>query len=137
MGTGDEEVFEGAKLALFLGDQLAVIERDRILQIPWPGFLDLPGGGREGNESAAACVLRETREELGLVLCPDVLIWRRYYPAPKPMWFFAAHCSAALAEEVVFGDEGRRWCLMTPEDYVGHAKAVPHFAERVAAYLAR
>lgn len=136
MRTG-EEAFDGAKLALFLGDRLAVIERDDVAHIPWPGFLDLPGGGREGDESAEACVLRETREELGLVLRPEVLVWRRFYTAPKPVWFFAAHCAAAMAKDVVFGDEGRGWRLMTAQEYVGHAKAVPHFAERVQAYLAR
>ncbi|MGK7654593.1 NUDIX hydrolase [Roseovarius sp. B08] len=135
--TGEEEMFEGTKLALFLGDYLAVIERDNLGHIPWPGFLDLPGGGREEGESAEACVLRETREELGLTLSPGVLRWRRYYPAPTRMWFFAAHCPAGLAQKVAFGREGQGWCLMRPEDFVRHDKAVPHFAERVAAYLDR
>ena len=132
-----EERFEGTKLALFLGKRLAVIQRDHAVDIPWPGFLDLPGGGREGSESAEACVLRETREELGLVLDPGVLGWRRFYAGPTRMWFFVAHCPAALADDVVFGDEGLGWCLMPPEEYVAHDKAVPHFAERVAAYMQR
>ncbi|QFT98241.1 NUDIX domain protein [Roseovarius sp. THAF8] len=131
-----EQRFEGTKLALFLGKRLAVIERDHAPDIPWPGFLDLPGGGRDGAESAETCVLRETREELGLVLEPGVLRWRRFYAGPTPMWFFVAHCEAALADEVAFGDEGLGWCLMRPEDYVAHDKAVPHFAQRVAEYLA-
>ena len=132
-----EEAFDGAKLALFLGDRLAVIRRDDTAHIPWPGYLDLPGGGREGNEGAAACVLRETREELGLVLDPAVLRWRRFYTEPTRMWFFAAHCPAELADDVVFGNEGQGWCLMRPEAYVTEADAVPHFAQRVAAYLSR
>lgn len=136
MQATGQETFDGAKLALFLGDYLAVIERDTVAHIPWPGFLDLPGGGREGDESAAACVLRETHEELGLMLGADVLAWRQYYPAPTRMWFFAAHCPAGLAQEVTFGHEGKGWFLMRPKDYVAHHKAVPHFAERVAAYLA-
>ena len=60
--------FVGAKLALFLGDHLAVILRDDRPDIPWPGRLDLPGGGRDGDENPQDCVLRETREELGLAL---------------------------------------------------------------------
>ena len=43
--------FVGAKLVLFLGQELAVILRDARPDIPWPGRLDLPGGGRDGSES--------------------------------------------------------------------------------------
>lgn len=132
-----EDEFEGAKLALFLGARLMVIERDESPGIAWPGYLDLPGGGREGGESAEACILRELREELGLVLRPEALVWRKFYAAPVRAWFFAAHGPVTWQDRIVFGDEGRGWSLMAPEAFVGHARAVPHFAERVAAYLAR
>ena len=131
-----EDEFEGAKLALFLGAQLVVIERDDSPGIAWPGCLDLPGGGREGRESAVGCVLREVREELGLVVPAEALVWRRYYAAPVRAWFFAAHGPEEWAERIAFGDEGRGWSLMRPEDFVRHARAVPHFAERVGVYLA-
>ena len=45
--------FVGAKLALFLGEELLVIRRDDRPDIPWPDFLDFPGGGREGDEGCA------------------------------------------------------------------------------------
>ena len=55
--------FSGAKLALFLGADLLVIKRDDRPDIPYPGYWDLPGGGREGDETPQACALRETYEE--------------------------------------------------------------------------
>ena len=132
---GQDEIFEGAKLILFLGRDLLVLRRDHRPGIPWPGYLDLPGGGREGGESAEACALRETREEVGLWLEPRDLQWRRFYEAPRPVWFFAAWLPPARVREVVFGDEGLGWSLMVPEEFAAHADAIPHFAERVGTVL--
>jgi 8-oxo-dGTP diphosphatase len=129
--------FSGAKLALFLGPDLLVIRRDDRPDIPYPGHWDLPGGGREGNESPEICVLRETREEVGLVLTPADLEWSTSYlrPVRGRVWFFASHQSAARRAEVRLGSEGQEWRTMPPEDYVAHALAVPHFAEQLRQYL--
>ena len=127
--------FEATKLILFLGDQLAVIRRDDIEGLVWPGYLDLPGGQREPGESAEECVLRETQEELGLVLTKADLIWRRFYDAPVRAWFFAAHLPAACADDVQFGDEGQYWALVPAQDFVQARDAVPHFRGRVQDYV--
>lgn len=128
--------FSGAKLALFLGDDLLVIQRDDRPDIPWPGHWDLPGGGREGGESPIACALRETREEVGLEIAPTDVSWSHSYLRPHGrVWFFVAHRPAALAHEVRFGDEGQGWRLMAPEAYCRHPRAVPHFATQLAQYL--
>jgi 8-oxo-dGTP diphosphatase len=127
--------FEGAKLVLFLGRDLMVLRRDHTPGIPWPGYLDLPGGGRDAGESAEACVLRETHEELGLWLAPEELQWRRFYAAPRPVWFFAAWLPPERGRGVRFGGEGIGWCLMAPEAFVAHAEAVPHFTDRVRTVL--
>jgi 8-oxo-dGTP diphosphatase len=123
--------FEGAKVILFLGADLLVLRRDHAPGIPWPGYLDLPGGGREGEESAEGCALRETREEVGLWLEPEDLRWRQFYELPRPVWFFAAWLSPERARDVQFGGEGVGWCLMDPEAYVAHSESIPHFRERV------
>ena len=60
------EPFLGAKLALLVGDRIVTILRDDIPTIPWPGHWDLPGGGREGDETPETCVLRELEEELAI-----------------------------------------------------------------------
>lgn len=129
--------FDGTKLLLFLGADLLIIRRDDRSDIPWPGFLDLPGGGREDGESAELCILRETHEETGLALVSADLVWCRFYPdGPVRVWFFAAHLPGARRGDVVFGDEGQGWLLMPPEEFAAHEEAVPHFRPRVRDYLA-
>lgn len=136
-GSKQNMSFSGAKLALFLGDDLLVIRRDDKPGIPYPDFWDLPGGGREGDETPQDCALRETREEVGLRLDRSDLIWSNSYQRPRgTVWFFAAHMPMTLAGDIRFGSEGQGWRLMAPQDYVGHAKAVPHFAAQLSQYLA-
>jgi 8-oxo-dGTP diphosphatase len=129
--------FSGAKLALFLGQNLLVIRRDDTPDIPYPDHWDLPGGGREGGESPQDCALRETREEVGLILSPGDLSWSRRYLRPSRgwVWFFVAHLPAETAARIEFGSEGQGWDLMPPRDYCRHPQAVPHFARQLQIYL--
>ncbi|MHA6263084.1 NUDIX hydrolase [Arenibacterium sp. CAU 1754] len=130
--------FSGAKLALFLGSDLVVIQRDDRPDIPYPGFWDLPGGGREGAETPHDCVLRETREEVGLHLSPHDLIWSNSYQRPRgTVWFFAAHLPIARKSQIRFGDEGQGWRLMPPPEYCAHPLAVPHFVTQLTHYMAQ
>lgn len=129
--------FSGAKLALFLGEDLLVIRRDNRPDIPWPDHWDLPGGGREGDETAQQCALRETYEEVGLSLGEPDLVWARSYERARgTVWFFVSHQPAQMQAKVRFGNEGQGWELMPPETYCDHPLAVPHFATQLRAYLA-
>ncbi|MCA0921497.1 NUDIX hydrolase [Pseudooceanicola nanhaiensis] len=129
--------FVGAKLALFLGEELLVIRRDDRDDIPWPDFLDFPGGGREGDEGPEACALRETLEEVSLDLPDTVLIWRRSYERPHGrVWFFVAQIEDWRVDDVVLGDEGQGWELMSPDAYLAHPDAIPHFRGYLLDYLA-
>lgn len=128
--------FSGAKLALFIGADLLVIRRDDDPTIPYPGHWDLPGGGREEAESPEQCALRETREEVGLIVPPEQLSWSRSYLRPRgKVWFFAAHLPEAAAGLVRLGDEGQGWSLMAPEVYCEHPLAIPHFVDQLRIYL--
>ncbi|MEX0282193.1 MAG: NUDIX hydrolase [Arenibacterium sp.] len=128
--------FIGAKLALFIGDDLLVIKRDNRPDIPFPDCWDLPGGGREGVESPEECALRETLEEVGLRLHKRQLTWSsRAMRLDGPAWFFAAHRPASDVSRIRFGNEGQGWELMHPTIYIQHSKAVPHLAEHVHDYL--
>lgn len=131
------EAFEGAKVALFLGARLLVITRDLRGDIPWPGHLDFPGGGREDGETPEQCVLRETQEEVGLVLSEGELIWRRrYHRSGGRFWFFAAHLPETRQGDIVFGDEGQGWALIGPHDYCAQEMAIPYFCTQLRDYLA-
>lgn len=131
--------FVGAKLVLLIGDRLVTLLRDDIPTISWPGWWDLPGGGREGGESPEACILRETREEIGLDLPPTALVWRAAFASPSTggvAFWFAATLPAGAERDIVLGDEGQGWRLMPPAAWLAHPRAIPHFKSRVRSGLA-
>lgn len=128
----------GAKLALFVGDKLATLQRDDRPGLLWANHWDLPGGGLETGETPLTCVLRETYEELTLTIDPGLVTWGRDYGSSSGdiAWFFAAHVPAAVAQDIVLGDEGQGWCLMEVADFLDHDLVVPQFKPRLRDYLA-
>jgi len=128
--------FTGAKMALYIGDRLAVILRDDTPGLPYAGCWDFPGGGREGAEGPLDCVLRECREELGLDVPPDAGFWRNgFVEDGQDRWFFVARLPASAVEDVIFGDEGQRWDLMDEAVFLAHPKAVPFLQTRLRTYI--
>lgn len=131
--------FAGCKVALLCGDALLTYLRDDRLDLPWPAMWDLPGGGREGDETPEACLLRELHEEFGLMLTPDRLIWRRVWPsmmdATRASVFFAGRISPAEIAAIRFGDEGQYWQMMPVADYLAHPLAIPELQRRVTVAL--
>lgn len=136
MGTAKID-FIGAKLALFVGERLAVILRDDRPGLLWPGYWDLPGGGREDNETPLACVLRETHEELSLVVPPAQIRWARPFTSSigKPAWFMVGWLPAQAESRIVLGSEGQRWALMSKDRFLRDPKVVPQFQTRLQSYL--
>lgn len=132
--------FAGAKIVLLVGGRLLTLLRDARSDIVFPGHWDMPGGAREGTESPEACILRETCEEFGLVLPRGALAWRGLFDSPTTpglkAWWFAARLPVEAEAEIVFGDEGQRWALMRPADWLAEPRAIPHFRSRVRAGLA-
>lgn len=130
--------FVGAKLAVLTRAGVLTLLRDDKPGIPFPAMWDLPGGGREGDEPPEVCALRETREELGLDLPADVIGWRRAFPSSLgagTAWFFVAELPDLDLGQVALGDEGQRWQVMAPEDFIARADAVPHLRHRLRVYL--
>lgn len=134
--TTEPDDFVGAKAAFFCNGGVLVYQRDDRPDLRWPGLWDLPGGGREGNEGAEACLLRELDEEFGLRLAPERLVWRRVFPslvdAARRSVFFAGHLTAEEVAAVRFGDEGQRWALMPRALWLARPDAVAELQWRTA-----
>lgn len=131
--------FTGCKIALFCGDKLLTILRDDKDDIPCPNMWELPGGGREGNESPFECAAREVYEELGIHLDEDCLLWSKIYPSvifkDKQSVFMVGQISQEQFDNIVFGDEGQAYKLMSIEEFLKSKQAVPQLQGRLRDYL--
>lgn len=131
--------FSSTKAALFLGEKVLVYLRDDKPGLQYANTWDFPGGGREASETPIECQLRETDEEFGLVLAPNVFMYKRWYPSSSrpgaQSWFMVAHLNEALVDEIRFGDEGQRWELWTPEEILACDTFVPFLKDRFRDYL--
>jgi len=114
--------------------------RDQRPDIPYPGHWDLPGGGREGDESPQACALRETNEEFGLHLNQDIIQYSTSRDGGLPgkgiTWFFGVEMPNLKPAHISFGTEGQKWLLMPLGMFITHPLAVPHLSELLAEWLA-
>ena len=128
--------FAGSKIAIITEGCVLTILRDDKAGIAFPGYWDLPGGAREGLENPVECALRETREELGLILVGDQLGWGACLGSGDDRtWFFAMQAPDDICDKIVFGDEGQRWEAMPMALFLTHEKVVPHFKRRLRQYL--
>ena len=131
--------FQGCKIALICGDKVLTILRDDKDDIPCPNMWELPGGGREGNESPFECAAREVYEELGIHLTEDCMLWSKVYPsmlfADKQSVFLVGKLAQEQFDSIVFGDEGQGYQLMTTEEFLNSSQVVPQLQERLKDYL--
>ena len=131
--------FTGSKIALICGDKVLTILRDDKDDIPCPNMWELPGGGREGNESPFECAAREVFEELGIHLTEDCLLWSKVYPsmlfADKQSVFLVGKLAQDQFDKIVFGDEGQDYKLMSIEEFLSSDKVVPQLQDRVRDYF--
>ena len=127
--------FHGAKAAVFVGNRLLVLLRDDRPDIPFPAHWDFPGGGREGHETPFETLAREVKEEVGLDLPPSALVWSINLPAVHQpgtrIWFSVVRLPALAFTEIVFGNEGLCWALMTPLQFLSLGNAVPSLPDRL------
>ncbi|MDY4337147.1 NUDIX hydrolase [Streptococcus sp. 21WXBC0057M1] len=131
--------FQGCKIALICGDKVLTILRDDKDDIPCPNMWELPGGGREGNESPFECAAREVYEELGIHLDEDCLLWSKIYPSvifkDKQSVFMVGQLRQEQFDNIIFGDEGQGYKLMSIDEFLGSDKVVPQLQERLKDYL--
>lgn len=131
--------FTGCKIALICGDKILTILRDDKETIPWPNMWELPGGGREGNESPFECVAREVYEELSIQLSKDDIIWSSIYPSMldenKKSVFLVGQLTQEQFDSIVFGDEGQGYKLVSLEEFLTSDRVIPQLQERVRDYV--
>lgn len=135
----DPDDFHGCKIALF-DDQRRVLVflRDNKPDIESPNMWDLPGGGREGNETPEVCVLRELQEEFGLSFSEDRLLYKRRYHREyrgRSAYFFVGTISMKEIDSISFGSEGQRWVMMPVDLYLDDPQVVPRHKIRMQNYL--
>jgi 8-oxo-dGTP diphosphatase len=132
--------FRGAKIALLHQGQLIAYQRDQKPEIPFPGMWDLPGGGREDDESPQECAIRETREEFDIRINPEWIVWERYYPAQisndPGSYFLVAKLENGFGT-IRFSDEGQQWAAMSVEDFLEHSEVVESLKSRLRDYLSQ
>ncbi len=133
-------VFSGAQIAILCDDSIVTYLRDDKSTIPFPDHWDLPGGGREGDESPIDCALRELHEEFAIRLSPERVHWSRAYSGLRdyapPSYFFVATVTADEIKSIVFGHEGQHWRMMPIAEFIGNRRAVGHLRRRLADYIA-
>ena len=131
--------FSGAKIALLQDNHLISILRDDIPTIPFPNTWDLPGGGREGNETPFECVRREVFEELGISISKESIDWVKKYPSlinpSQTSVFMVGSISQEQIDAIVFGDEGQTYKLMPIEEFLVNNQVYGSMQTRLRDYL--
>lgn len=134
-----ERLYSGSKLALIHGDELLVYLRDEKHDIPFPGYWDLPGGGREGDELPEDCAVRETMEEFGIEIDPADFVFAKEFDSTTHYehgaYFYVAPITREQIASIRFGDEGQYWKMMKLVDFLSDPNSPPHLKYRVADYL--
>lgn len=131
--------FSGCKIALLCDDKLLTILRDDISTIPWPNMWELPGGGREGEETPFECVQREVFEELSLKLEETNIFWAKEYQGmldpDKTSIFMVGAITQEECASIAFGSEGQAYQMMDIRQFLADKKVVPQLQDRLSDYL--
>ena len=131
--------FSGCKIALICDDKLLTILRDDKASIPYPNMWELPGGGREGEETPFECVQREVFEELSLKLEETDIVWAKEYQGmldpDKTSIFMVGTITQEEFANIVFGDEGQAYQMMDVSRFLSDKKVIPQLKDRLSDYL--
>jgi 8-oxo-dGTP diphosphatase len=130
--------FHGAKGLVFIDNKILVYRRDG-RTTSYPFFLDLPGGGREGNESPFETFQRETKEEFGVTVeSKDITYSKQYVSTMDPTmeaYFIVVRPSKLTSQHIVPSFEVPEPLFMTLDEFVSHTDIIPRHRDRIKEYL--
>jgi 8-oxo-dGTP diphosphatase len=134
----NERNFHGVKGIIFIRDKMLVYRRDT-KTTSFPLCVDLPGGGRENDELPFDTFQRETMEEFGISIdATDVVYAKKYMSIMDPTkesYFIVTRPLDIKESDIIFGDEGLEFMLMSPEEYLQLSHGIKRQQDKVAEYL--
>ncbi len=129
--------FHGAKGIVFINKKMLVYRRDNKTD-SFPLYIDLPGGGRENNESPYETFKREVKEEFGFKITKKDILYAKQYvsamDASKESYFIVVRLNVT-EKDIVFGDEGLDFFLIETENYLKLNDAIRRQQNRVLDYI--
>ena len=130
--------FHGVKVAIIYEGELVLHLRDNKPELFNANMWDFPGGGREGTETPEECAMREVKEELGIELSTEDIIWKKTFPAQKDLTqqavFMVAKIDKDRLDKIILG-EGQRWKTFTEDEFFTRKDVIPALKERYQTYL--
>jgi 8-oxo-dGTP diphosphatase len=130
--------FQGVKGLVFLGGKIIVFRRDNNTK-NFPLQIDLPGGGREDQESPFETFKREVNEEFGINIEKKDIVYAKKYQSildlSKDAYFFATKSLNIKENQIVFSDEGLEFFLVTPQGFINTKDGVRRQQDKVAYFL--
>lgn len=135
--TFNKVEFSGSKGLVYIGDKIIVYRRDNKTNSS-PGYLDLPGGGSEKDESPFETFKREVMEEFGIVIKREDIIAsfrQNSFLNIGTKTFFIVAKTKFNKKDIVFGNEGSEWMLMTVEEFISRPDGIEKQQNRVREYM--
>ena len=107
----------------------------------YPFCIDLPGGAPEPAETPFENYRREVKEEFGLDINPEQIVYYKKYPSRiepgKFTYFPVAQLPKIEEKNIKFGNEGSEYMLISLEELLERTDlAWPYIRDRVKDYLA-
>lgn|GEM_PF-636691 len=130
-------VFNGVKGLVFIGEKVLVFQRDQGVEFPMQ--IDLPGGGRENEESPFETFKREVKEEFNLEVREKDVQYAKRYPSvlfkDQFAYFIVVRSNSFKEQDIIWGKEGIDYFLLDPKEFVDLKNGVQRQQKRVADYL--
>jgi len=130
--------FNGSKGFIFIGNKLLVYRRDANVT-NFPLMLDLPGGGKEGDETPFETFARETKEEFGIEIERENIVHSKAHQSIVEPWkqsyFIIVKLPASEEKNIVFGNEGTEFLLLGIDDYLNRKDIIDRHRVRLIDYF--